>query len=337
MTDDVKTDVKIELGSEEIKEAPKNEVAIYEEIVKDLAIVQDKTQFNVPVAKVFGAGSLAKTESFGGRTLAQNTELVDKALQNTNELQNIWNRSHSQWDWKHINLHYHGDFKNVRQLAAEINRKKQAISEAKWKHVKNEISIKKIEEKLQDANLDYWKEIDLQIQLAEKRESMANGMVYIEGAMKDILALNELYEQMKDKFEGFTEEDFEKEESKSHLKRSVVQCIRDVRQTGSITKGEQEYLEQIGVNPTKMLFLIREYINKEEARNDWDVSGLHKFVAGIVDELIDVMQVDKKKMEIMGFNPDPSTLLSYDKPVALKLAHQPQEENFSEDDSQKEE
>ena len=332
MTDDVKTDVKIELGSEEIQEAPKNEVAVYEEIVKDLAIVQDKTQFNVPVAKVFGAGSLAKTESFGGRSLAENTELVDKALQNTNELQNIWNRSHSQWTWKHINLHYHGDFKNVRQIAAEMNRKKAALNEAKWKHVKNEIAIKKIEEKLLTEKLDYWKEIDLQIQLAEKREAMANGMVYIEGAMKDVLALNELYEQMKDKFEGFTEDEFEREESKSHLKRSVVQCIRDVRQTGSITKGEQEYLEQIGVNPTKMLFLIREYINKEEARNDWDVSGLHKFVAGIVDELIDVMKVDKKKMEIMGFNPDPSTLLSYDKKVALKLTHQEEETPFSDDE-----
>jgi len=279
----------------------------------------------VPVAKVFGAGSLAKTESFGGRSLAQNTELVDKALQNTDELQNIWNRSHSQWTWKHINLHYHGDFKNVRQIAAEMNRKKSALNEAKWKHVKNEIAIKKIEEKLQTEDLDYWKEIDLQIQLAEKREAMANGMVYIEGAMKDVLALNELYEQMKDKFEGFTEDEFEREESKSHLKRSVVQCIRDVRQTGSITKGEQEYLEQIGVNPTKMLYLIREYINKEEAKNDWDVSGLHRFVAGIVDELIDVMKVDKKKMVIMGFNPDPSTMLSYDKPVALKLAHQEEE------------
>lgn len=307
----------------------KNDVAIYDEIVKDLAIVSDKTQFHIPVAKVFGAGSLAKTESFGGRSLAENTALVDKALENTNELQNIWNRSHSQWDWKHLNLHYHGDFKNVRQLAAEINRKKQALDEAKWKHVKNEISIKKLEEKLQDPNLDYWTEIDYQIKLAQKREGMATGMVYIEGAMKDILALNELYEQMKEKFDGFTEDDFEREESKSHLKRSVVQCIRDVRQTGSITKGEQEYLEQIGVNPSKMLFLIREYINKEEVKNDWSVTGLHKFVADLVDELIDVMKVDETKMKLMGFNPEPSTLLSHSKPVAQRLENKGEEDASS--------
>ena len=51
----------------------KNDVTIYEEIVKDLAIVSDKTQFHVPIEKVFGAGTLANTESFGGRSLSENT------------------------------------------------------------------------------------------------------------------------------------------------------------------------------------------------------------------------------------------------------------------------
>lgn len=295
------------------------EIAVYENIVKDLAKVNDRDDFYIPVEQVFGQGSLSETPSFGGRSLAENSVLVTEAFANTNELQNIWNRSHSQWDWKHINMSYHGDFKNVRQIAAEINRKKQAIDESKWRHVKNEIKLRKIEEKLENPDLSYWKRIDLQVELAQMREGIAAGTTYIEGAMKDVLALNDLYEQMKDKFEGFTETDFEREESKSHLKRSVVQCIRDVRQSGSITKGEQEYLEQIGVNPTKMLYLIREYINKEEAKDDWSVSALHDFVAKIVDELIDVLQVDRKKMELMGFNPDPHEHLTYDNRVALKL------------------
>ena len=302
-----------------MSDSSNKEVAIYEEIVKDLVKIEDRDEFYVPVEKIFGQGTLAETPSFGGRSLAENSELVTHAFKNTNELQNIWNRSHSQWDWKHINMSYHGDYKNIRQIAAEITRKKQALDEAKWRHVKNEIKLRKVEEKLQNPDLDYWKRIDLQVDLAQMREGIAAGTTYIEGAMKDVLALNDLYEQMKDKFEGFTEADFEREESKSHLKRSVVQCIRDVRQSGSITKGEQEYLEQIGVNPTKMLYLIREYINKEEAKDDWSVSALHDFVAKIVDELIDVLQVDRKRMELMGFNPDPIDALTYDNKVALKL------------------
>lgn len=302
-----------------MSDSSNKEVAVYEEIVKDLVKIEDRDEFYVPVEKIFGQGTLAETPSFGGRSLAENSELVTHAFKNTNELQNIWNRSHSQWDWKHINMSYHGDYKNIRQIAAEITRKKQALDEAKWRHVKNEIKLRKVEEKLQNPDLDYWKRIDLQVDLAQMREGIAAGTTYIEGAMKDVLALNDLYEQMKDKFEGFTEADFEREESKSHLKRSVVQCIRDVRQSGSITKGEQEYLEQIGVNPTKMLYLIREYINKEEAKDDWSVSALHDFVAKIVDELIDVLQVDRKRMELMGFNPDPIDALTYDNKVALKL------------------
>lgn len=302
--------------SDEEKYLPSTEVKIYEEVLKAVAVVDDKQDINVPVSTVFGKGALAEMKSFGGRSLAENAQMVDKAFKNTNELQNIWNRSHSQWDWKHINLSYHGDFKNVRQIAAEMSRKKMALDEAKWRQVKNEIALKKLEEKLAAGNLDYWKEIDVKLQIVQKQEGIAQGMMYIEGAMKDVLALNDLYEEMKEKFDGFTEADFEKQESKSHLKRSIVQCIRDVRQQGSITKGEQEYLEQIGVNPTKMQARIRQFVAEEESSADWSTTALHTFVAGVVDELIDVLKVDRVRMELMGFNPDHQDYITYDKEVA---------------------
>jgi hypothetical protein len=288
----------------------------YEEIVKDVTIVEDKNEMHVPVSMVFGKGQLAATKSFGGKTLAENAQMVDAALENTNELQNLWNRSHSQWDWRHINLSYHSDYKNVRQIAAEMSRKKMALDEAKWRQVKNEVAIKKMQEKIESGALDYWKEIDLKLNIAERKEKNASGMTYIEGAMKDVLALNELYEEMKQKFDGFTEQDFEKEESKSHLKRSVVQCIRDVRQQGHITKGEQEYLEQIGVNPTKMQARIRHYVTEEEASSDWTTVGLHGFVESVVAELIDVLHVDQIRMGLMGFKSEAKEFISYSGTVA---------------------
>jgi hypothetical protein len=300
------------------KKEVSTEVAPYEEVMKELAVITDKHEVHLPVSSIFGRGELALTESFGGRTLAQNAELVDEAFENTNELQNIWNRSHSQWDWKHINLSYHGDMKNVRQIAAEMSRKKMALDEAKWRQLKNEVKLRKLEEKLASGTADKWKEIDIKIQIGQAKEGNAQGMAYIEGAMKDVLALNELYEEMKDRFEGFTEADFEKQESKSHLKRSLVQCIRDVRQQGAITKGEQEYLEQIGVNPTKMQARIRQYVAEEEASADWSTTALHEFVSGVVDELIDVLKVDRTRMELMGFNPDHLDYITHDKSVAHK-------------------
>ena len=119
--------------------------------------------------------------------------------------------------------------------------------------------------------------------------------------------------------QGFTEEDFELEEGKSHLKRSLVQCIRDIRQSGSITKGEQEYLEQIGVNPSKMQMRIREYVQDEATADTWDASLLHEFVNNVTNELIDNLQVDKVKMDLMGFKHEHNPELTHKPEVAKKL------------------
>ena len=295
----------------------KNEIAVFEEIRKDLDITRDISDFKVAMSDVFGKGSLAVKESFGGVTFKDNSEKVDVAIQNTNELHNIWNHSHTQWMWKHLNLSWHAPLKNMRQISAEISRKKSALNEANWKHVQNEVKIKKIEEELSKPELlDYWREVDLKIKLAQLQEGLAEGSTHIEGAMKDILALNELFEQLKSKVSSFSEEDVEKEETKTHLKRSIVQCIRDIRQGGSITKGEQEYLEQIGVNPMKMQNILREYVKSEAAANSWDVSGLYEFVDGVVEELAERHQVDKVRMNLQGFESEVIGNITYDNKVA---------------------
>ena len=292
-------------------EVQNNELAIWEEIRNDL-VIKDGSEYSVPLSKVFGKVTVAKTESFGGRTLSQNTALVDQALDNTKDLQQIWNRSHSQWMWRHLNLSYHSPHKNMRQIAAEVVRKKQALNEAKWGQIKSEIKIKKIEEQLAKPELlDYWGEVELKVKLAQLQEGMAEGITYIEGAMKDVLSLNDLYEQLKLQVNSFTEEDIEAEETKAHLKRSLVQSIRDVRQSGCITKGEQEYLEQIGVNPMKVQRLMKEYVAQEATAQDWSVTGLHQFVDELTDQLVDVAKVDKIRMDLMGFKSEFTPGMSY--------------------------
>lgn len=292
------------------------QVAVFEEIRKNTDIVA-KDELKVPMSMVFGHGTVGDVASFGGNTLLENTKEVDAALQNVGELQNIWNHSHSQWDWKHLNLHYHSPYKNMRQLSAEIARKKSALNEAKWRHIKAEVKVKKLEEKLTDPNIEYWDEVDTKIKLAQKKEQLAEGIIIIEGAMKDVLALNELYEQLKSKVNSFSEEDFEKEETKNHLKRSLVQSIRDVRMTGAITKGEQEYLEQIGVNPSKVQNLLRDYVAKESEQESWDVSELYEFVDRLTNELTEVHKVDQKRMELQGFSHESNPNLSYINTLAI--------------------
>lgn len=294
------------------------EVAVFEQLRTDLDITRDISGFSVSMNDVFGKGSLATKESFGGLTFKENSEKVDLAIQNTNELQSIWNHSHTQWMWKHLNLSWLSPMKNMRQISAEISRKKGALNEAKWKHVQNEIKIKKIEEELSKPELlEYWREVDLKVKLAQLQEGLAESSTAIEGAMKDLLALNELYEQLKEKVSDFSEEDVEAEETQSHMKRSIVQCIRDIRQSGSITKGEQEYLEQIGINPTKMQNVLRNYVKSEAEQDSWDVSGLYTFVDEIVEELANRHKVDEVRMDLQGFKNEYIGSITMDKKVAL--------------------
>ena len=294
------------------------EITVFDQVKRELDIQRDPMEFKVPLSDIFGKTSLAPKASFGQVTFKENIDKVDQALANVGDLQNIWNHSHTQWMWKHINLSWLSPHKNMRQISAEVSRKKAALNEAKWKHIQNELKIKKIEEELsKPEQLTKWREIELNIKLAQMREGLAEGATHIEGAMKDILALNEIYEQLKARLSDFSEEDIEAEETKTHLKRSIVQCVRDVRQSGSITKGEQEYMEQIGVNPSKLQRLLREYVKAEESSENWDVSDLYSFVDDLVVELTEKHKVDVKRMELQGFDPDYIGNITYDQKVAL--------------------
>jgi hypothetical protein len=287
------------------EQSQSKELAVFEEIRRDLAL-SDNQQIKVPMAMVFGRGVAGNVQSFGGQSLAVNAQKVDHALANVGELQTIWNHSHTQWMWKHLNLSWHAPLKNMRQISAEITRKKGALNEAKWRQVETELKMRKIEDELQrgqkDGTIDYWREVELKVKLAKLKEGAAEGTVIIEGAMKDVLVLNELYEQLKAKVSDFSEADIEKEETKSHLKRALVQSIRDVRMSGAITKAEQEYIEQIGINPMKLQGLLKVYVENESKAESWDVSGLYEFVDRLTDELVDTYKVDEKRMALQGFS-----------------------------------
>jgi hypothetical protein len=317
-----------DLNNMEEEKKNASDVAVFEEIRRgQITTAADAEKMIVPMAMVFGHGTAGNLPSFGNKTLNENSQLVDAALKNVGELQNIWNRSHTQWMWKHINFSYHSPHKNMRQISAELSKKKGALNEAKWRHIRKEAKIRKIQEELENTeNLDYWREVDLKIKLAEYQEGAVDGMTYIEGAMKDVLALQEIYEDLKDKVSGFSEHDIEKEESISHLKRSIVQCVRDVRQSGKITKGEQEYMEQIGVNPGKMQHILQQYVKNEVAQDSWGSEGLFEFVDGLADELINKHKVDITRMELLGYDPEPNEAISFSNKVA-SLANHAEETN----------
>jgi hypothetical protein len=120
--------------------------------------------------------------------------------------------------------------------------------------------------------------------------------------MKDVITLSALYDELKAPYENYTEEDFEREEAKSHLKRSLSQSLRDIRQSGRITKGEQEYLEQIGVNPGKIEADMLEYLQFEKTGADYSVTAMYEFLDFMCVKLIDEFKVDETRMRLQGLS-----------------------------------
>jgi|DEB0MinimDraft_6_1074348.scaffolds.fasta_scaffold35376_3 hypothetical protein len=265
---------------------------------KDLVDVAEQAK-GKSIAEVFQTSNLAEVKSFGGLTLAENAKKVDLAISNVAETERIWNRSHSQWTWRHINLSYAAPMKNIRQISAEMTRKREALEEAKWNYMKNEIKLKQKEDRLAKEK-DSLKAQLLEIDIAQLKSGMANGMKYVEGAMKDVLTLSNLYDDLKEKYSDYNEEDFEKEEARSHLKRSLVQCLRDVRQSGRITKGEQEYLEQIGVNPGKITLDMLAFLDYEQKIDDYTVRPMYEFLEDMCVKLLDQLKVDDVRMQLQG-------------------------------------
>lgn len=286
----------------------------------------------LPLATAYNTGFLKEYKSYGERSLVENMERVDKALQVTYELGTIYGRNHSEWTRRHINLDNYDPYFNMRQVSAELSSRRNALQEAKWRHVDNQIKMKDYKAKLElaeeelaelqqelqqaessivDTTSRKPREIKAEINRLETRmlkyqaeiaqidEGLLQGMSHIEGAMKEVEILHDLFTQLQRQIEEFNEEDWERHQARAHLRESLAQSLRDIRQYGMITKGEQELLEQIGVNPGTILPKLLEFAEAERHSEDASVEALKTFIENLADELLPLAD---KKSEMFGFD-----------------------------------
>lgn len=295
---------------------------------------------NMPTMRdVYGRGALAELKSFGGKSLAVNMGRVDKAIAETRELSQVYNRNHSAWTRTYINLDNYDPWFNMRQVSAEISSRRAALTETKWRHIENETEIKRLIIKLQKYEIHFKKldtdsygivlnevivvdvvdgiqivinpdrqlaELDaykIRTEIAKLQEGMLNGMSHIEGAMKEILILADLYEQLQKELNNFNEADYEKHNARAHLRQAIAQSLRDVRGTNSISKGEQRFLEQIGVNPGRLQRELREFVEVEAQTDDMSITMLKNFIDMTTDQIIESGVVDQKA-KLFGLKPE---------------------------------
>jgi hypothetical protein len=219
---------------------------------------------------------IAQHKSYGGKTLQENLDNAEKAIAKVQYTERIFDRSRSQWILKFLTCSNADGWLRLRQISAEICNKRMALSEAKWKYMKKltEAKIKR-EEMLEETNEN--KKLLLEIEAAENESYATESLVLVEGALKEVETLGQMHDELKERLGDITEEEFEKAQTRSHIKRAVTQAIREVKETGKIRTGNGEYLEQIGLSTTAVLKDVFIFLEEESQAGILDTSMLHNF------------------------------------------------------------
>ena len=259
------------------------------------------------ILKSFNEVALRK--SYGGKTLQENLANADVAIDKVKYTERIWDRSRSQWMLKFLTCSNADGWLRLRQVSAEMNRKRMALSEAKFGYMKKltEAKIKR-EEMIEEENVN--KRLLLEIEASENESNAAETLIKVEGALKEIETLGELHDALKERLGGdITEEQFEKAQTKAHIKRAVMQSVREVKESGRIKAGNAEYMEQSGLSTSAIQKEILAFIKHESESNIGDTSLLHKFLDAIADKYEGAAI---QQAEWLGFDPNANMNLTYE-------------------------
>ena len=149
-------------------------------------------------------------------------------------------------------------YRMMRQCLSQIERKRSALEESYFKMKKKSIQIKQW----------YEKGDEMSVVKAQEAESQAfRQKDYIDGALKEIATFQCSYDEIRKSHnipEKWDERDAEIAEIDHHIKQAFRQAHRDVVQTGNITGGNMEYMEQYGIHIQTATKIIRDYVASED-------------------------------------------------------------------------
>ena len=117
-----------------------------------------------------------------------------------------------------------------------------------------------------------------------------------------------MHDDLKSRMGDITEEEFERAQVKSHIKRAMTQSIREVRESGVIKCGNQEYLEQVGVCVSSARSEINKYLEQERNTGVSNTSLLHSFVDDFADRY---EPVAKQQADFLGFDIEADSNLTF--------------------------
>jgi len=250
---------------------------------------------------------VATHKSYNGNSLETNLLNAEKAIAKVQYTERIWDKSRSQWMLKFLTCSNADGWLRIRQISAEMNRKRLALQEAKFNYMKLLTKAKiKRDEMLEEENEN--KKLLLEIEAAEFESQASEILVKMEGALKECENLGQMHDELKERLGDITEEEFEKGQTKAHIKRAVMQAVREVKECGRIKCGNAEYLEQSGLCTTAILKDIFIFLEEESESGVGDTSMLHQFLDTMADKYKGAII---QHAEWLGFDPNANMNLIY--------------------------
>jgi hypothetical protein len=186
-------------------------------------------------------------------------------------------------------------YRMMRQVMAEVEKRKMALAEAQVSHAE---TLKEIEE------LEFEDDPVSQAKFRQKNVSLQMLESKINGSFKDIATLIDSYQNIKDKngIDDWDEEAYEREEKRHHVRRGFELMYRNLLEGGRAQTATIEYLQQYGVHPQVALTEASGYVQHTAKQIAEGVilhsNSLEDFLDGMADKYCD--NVDKTAERIFG-------------------------------------
>ena len=192
----------------------------------------------------------------------QNKKLVErvkKALPAIDAHTRIFDRKNSQTTIQLMTLTMLGGsspLRMLRQVTAEVEKRKNALYEAQHKVAKKQEEIDVLEEKEKLTSAERAESIKLKYEISQINNK-ANG------SLKDIATLADAYENIMktNGMKDWSEEEFENEEKAHHVRRGFEMLYRNLVEYSRAKEATLEYMQQYGVHAQMAIAEVSGYIN----------------------------------------------------------------------------
>ena len=183
-------------------------------------------------------------------------EKVNRYLPELDEKTRAFDRGNSQSTLAFMTLTMmtgQSPYRMMRQIMAEVEKRKGALAEAQVNHAKHLKEIERLQDETDPLLQAKYRQKCVNISLMESK---------INGSFKDIATLIDAYNNIKEAngIEDWDEVAFEKEEKKHHVRRAFELMYRNLFNTGRSSESTVEYCQQFGLHPQVCMTEVQGYL-----------------------------------------------------------------------------